>query len=79
MSRTAYPSQEVVTLALSPSIREKLLIAGFRTVRDFGQIQPVQLAKGMHAIVHCATFVSIKALTCSSQRLASQLTTPTRS
>ena len=42
----AAPRQEVASLPLNPSIRNKLLCAGFRTTGDLEGIGPVDLAAG---------------------------------
>ena len=41
------PRLDVLALPLAPSLRSKLLTAGFRTTRDLDGIGPVDLAKGM--------------------------------
>jgi len=38
--------REIATFAFAPSIREKLLRAGFRTLRDILELTPVQLSQG---------------------------------
>ena len=42
----AAPRQEVASLPLNPSVRNKLLCAGFRTTGDLEGIGPVDLAAG---------------------------------
>lgn len=41
---TEGPRQEVATLPLCPTLRNKLLCAGFRTAADFEGVGPVDLA-----------------------------------
>lgn len=38
------PRQEVISLPLAPSVRQRLLAAGFRTVADLAGVRPLDLA-----------------------------------
>lgn len=40
------PRQEVITLALQPSLRQLLVSAGFRTTADLEGVSPLDLASG---------------------------------
>lgn len=40
------PTRDITTLPLPPTLKNKIVQAGFRDVRDFDGYRPVELAKG---------------------------------
>lgn len=48
--------RDITTFPFPPTLKNKILNAGFKDVRDFGNIRPVELARGIDLFCFCLFF-----------------------